>query len=97
MHVKSEFKYDTITICRDDTAIFNNDYTLSKIQINLQSDFDLLVRWLEINCMYIHPDKTKVIAFGPKRKLRNNVLYVKYNHVGLVRASKLHKIFRRYH
>ena len=37
--------------------------------------------------MYIHPDKTKVIAFGPKRKLRNNVLYVKYNYVGLEQVN----------
>ena len=76
-----------LSLYADDTAIFNNDYTLSKIQINLQSDFDLVVRWLDINCMYIHPGKAKVIAFGPKRKLRNNVLYVKYNYVGLEQVN----------
>ena len=76
-----------LSLYADDTAIFNNDYTLSKIQINLQSDYDFVVRWLEINCMYIHPDKTKVIAFGPKRKLRNNDLYVKYNYVGLEQVN----------
>ena len=72
-----------LSLYADDTAIFNNDYTLSKVQVNLQSDFDLVVRWLEINCMYIHPGKTKVIAFGPKCKLRNKTLCVKYNNVGL--------------
>ena len=37
-------------------------------------------KWFEINGIHtcIHPDKTKVTAFGSKRKLSNKVLSVKY-------------------
>ena len=78
-----------ISLYADDTAIFNKDSDHSQIQINLQRDFDLIVKWLKYNGMYIHPDKTKVITFGPKRKLHNLVLSIKYNDSELENVSHL--------
>ena len=48
------------------------------VQKVLQEDFDLICKWLVLNNMHLHPQKTKVMAFGHRRKLANDVLLLKY-------------------
>ena len=79
----------TLSLYADDTAMFSCDDNLSKVQNNLQNDFDLIVTWLEYNGMHIHPGKTKVIAFGPKCKLRNNIISVKYKDTKLEHVTSI--------
>ena len=79
----------TLSLYADDTAMFSCDNNLSKVQNNLQNDFDLIVTWLEYNGMHIHPGKTKVIAFGPKCKLRNNIISVKYKDTKLEHVTSI--------
>ena len=67
-----------ISLYADDTALFNYDINVEKVQKNLQQDFDLISNWFENNDMYLHSGKTKVMMFGPKRKLHNKKLMVKY-------------------
>ena len=51
----------------DDTAIFNDGKTVKEVQTNLQDDFDTICKWLDLNNMHIHPQKTKVVAFGHRK------------------------------
>ena len=64
-------KQTKMSLYADDTAVFNNNVSLLKVQENLQKDFDLISQWLENNDMHLHPNKTKVMIFGPKRKIHN--------------------------
>ena len=61
-------KRTKMSLYADDTAVFNNNVSLLKVQENLQKDFDLISQWLENNDVHLHPNKTKVIILGPKRK-----------------------------
>ena len=58
----------------DDTAIFNYGKTVKEVHKNLTDEFDTICKWLDINNMHIHPQKTKVVAFGHRKKLGNDVL-----------------------
>ena len=53
----------------DDTAMFNYGKTVKEVQKNLQDDFDTICKWLDLNNMQINPQKTKVVAFGNRKKL----------------------------
>ena len=76
-------KQTQMSLYADDTAVFNNNVSLWKVQENLQNDFDLISQWLENNDMHLHPIKTKVIIFGPKRKIHNKHITIKFNDVEL--------------
>ena len=62
-----------MSLYADDTAIFNHGETMKEVQKNLQDDFVTICKWLDLNNMHLHPRKTKVMAFGHKKKLRNDV------------------------
>ena len=72
-----------MSLYADDTAIFNYGKTVKEVQTNLQDDFDTICKWLDINNMHIHPLKTKVVAFGHKKKMRNDVLSITFRNVYL--------------
>ena len=38
----------------------------------------LICKWLDLNNMHLHPQRTKVMAFGHRKKLLNDVLLLKY-------------------
>ena len=78
-----------ISLYADDTAMFNTDQNLTKIQRNLQSDFDLISNWLVINRLFLHPQKTKVMLFGSKRKLSNQHLCIKHNDIVLESVDQM--------
>ena len=78
-----------ISLYADDTAIFNADQNLPSIQCNLQQDFDLLKNWLLINRMYLHPQKTKVMIFGSKRKLNNQSVSIKFKDTELENVDNI--------
>ena len=73
----------------DDTTIFNYGKTIQEVQKNLQDDLDTICRWLDLNNMNLHPQKTKVMAFGHKKKIRNNVLLIKFRNVFLENVKKI--------
>ena len=60
-----------------------------EVQKNLQDDFDKICKWLDLNNMHLHPKKTKVMAFGHKRKLGNGVLLINYRNVPLENVNKI--------
>ena len=72
-----------MSLYADDTAVFDNNVSLLKVQENLQKDFDLISQWLENNDMHLHPNKTKVMIFCPKRKIHNKHITIKFNDVEL--------------
>ena len=78
-----------ISLYADDTAVFNNNVSLLKVQENLQKDFDLISQWLENNDMHLHPNKTNVMIFGPKRKIHNKHITIKYNDVELENTDNI--------
>ena len=50
----------------NDIAVFNNNVSLLKVHEYLQKDVDVISQWLENNDMHLHPNKTKVMIFGPE-------------------------------
>ena len=48
-----------ISLYADDTALFNSGKTIKEVQKNLQEDFELIWKWLDLNSMHLHPRKTK--------------------------------------
>ena len=67
----------------DDTAIFNYGKTVKEVQKNT------ICKWLDINNMHIHPPKTKVVAFGHRKKLGNDVLSITFRNVPLENVKKI--------
>ena len=63
--------------------MFNYGKTVKEVQTNLQDDFDTICKWLDLNNMHIHPQKTKVVAFGHRKKLGNYVLSITFRNVNL--------------
>ena len=57
-----------MSLYADDTAI-NYGKTVKEVQKNLQDDFDTICKWLDIMHIIIHPQKTKVVFFGHRKKL----------------------------
>ena len=55
-----------MSLYADDTAIFNYGTTVKEVQNSLQDDFEIC-KWLDLNNMHIHPQKTKVVAFGHRK------------------------------
>ena len=49
-----------MSLFADDTAVFNNNVSLLKVQENLQKDFDLISQWLENNDMHLHPIRQRL-------------------------------------
>ena len=70
-----------------DTAIFNYGKTVKEVQANLQDDFDTICKWLDL--MHIHPQKTKVMVFGHRKKLGNDVLSITFRNVPLEKVKKI--------
>ena len=70
--------HSKMSLYADDTAIFNYGKTMNDVHMVLQEDFDLICKWLDLNNMHLHPQKTKVMAFGHRRKLVNNILVLKF-------------------
>ena len=52
-----------MSLYADDTAIFNYGKTVKEVQKIFKDNFDTVCKWLDINNMHIHPQKTKVVAF----------------------------------
>ena len=67
-----------MSLYADDTAMFNYGKTMNDVHMVLQEDFDLICKWLDLNNMHLHPQKTKVMAFGHRKKLVNNILVLKF-------------------
>ena len=53
----------------DDTTLANSGPTINTVRTHLQCGADNLATWAPENRMAIHPDKTKVMLVGTKRKL----------------------------
>ena len=66
-----------MSLYADDTAVFDNNVSLLKVQEHLQKDFDLISQWFENNDMHLHPNKTKVMIFCPKRNIHNKHITIK--------------------
>ena len=73
----------------DDTAIFCHDILSKEVQNNLQCDFDVICNWLDLNGMHLHPNKTKVMAFGHRKRLRNDALMIKYRNEPIENVKKI--------
>ena len=78
-----------ISLYADDTAVFNNNTNLVAVQENLEKDFELISKWLENNDMFLHPGKTKLMIFGPKRKIINKQFSIKYKDVNLEKVENM--------
>ena len=78
-----------LSLYADDTAIFNHGKTIREVQKNLQDDFDTICKWLDLNNMHLHPRKTKVMAFGHKKKLGKDVLLINYRNLPLENVNKI--------
>ena len=77
-----------ISLYADDTAVFSHGYDVLQVQEILQKDFDLIVKWLENNDMYLHPSKTKIMLFGPKKKIQNKQPVIKFYNTALEQVDK---------
>ena len=42
---------------------------VKQVQTNLQDDFDTICKWLDLNNMHIHLQKTKVVAIGHRKMM----------------------------
>ena len=80
-----------MSLYADDTAIFNYGKTVKEVQKILQDDFDTICKWLDLNNMhnYIRPQKTKVVAFGHRKKMGNDVLSITFRNVPLENVKKI--------
>ena len=78
-----------LSLYADDTALFNHGSNVLQIQKNLQKDFDLITKRLENNDMYLHSGKTKVMLFGPKKKILNINPVIKFNGIDLQYVNKM--------
>ena len=67
-----------MSLYADDTAIIDYGKTVKEVQKNLQDNFDTICKWLDINNMRIHPQKTKIVAFGHRKILGNYVLSITF-------------------
>ena len=78
-----------LSLYADDTAVFNHGKTIGEVQKSLQDDFDTICKWLDLNNMHLHPRKTKVMAFGHKRKLGKDVLLINYRNLPLENVNEI--------
>ena len=68
-----------ISLYADDTALFNSGKTIKEVQKNLQEDFELIWKWLDLNSMHLHPQKTKhMLLLKYKNFPLDNVSKIKY-------------------
>ena len=67
-----------ISLYADDTALFCKGKNILTIQMTLQKEYNLLREWFRINQMKINATKTKVMVFGTKRKIKNQILRISH-------------------
>ena len=74
-----QFENETkIALYADDTALFCKGSNFLSSQTTLQKEYDLLREWFRINQMEINANKTKVMVFGTKRKVKNQILRISH-------------------
>ena len=66
-----EFHSNTkVSLYADDTALSNHGPDVPQVQQNLQKDFDLIEKWLEINDIIYTQVKPRLCSSVLKRKFR---------------------------
>ena len=60
-----------VQLYADDTVFFTSNSNLSQIQSSLQSDFNILQKWLSHNKLLLNKNKSYLMIFGSKHKLKS--------------------------
>ena len=53
----------------DDTTIGSNSQTLNDLELHLQKNIDITVKWITANRLVINPNKSTVMLVGTDKKL----------------------------
>ena len=74
--VSDDFK---ISLYADDTAVFCKSETINQLEIMLQNQCNLISNWISLNRLRLNEDKTKVMLFGPKKKVERHELNIYFS------------------
>ena len=65
-----------LSLYADDTVIFIRGKSVQGIEASLQNQFNLIVDWMNVNDMFINVDKTKIMLFGSRNKIKNKKINI---------------------
>ena len=61
----------------DDTTIGSHSQTLNDLELHLQKNIDITVKWITANRLVINPNKSTVMLVGTDKKIRGSTINVK--------------------
>ena len=88
--IKSAIKTSYFHLYADDTIIIQSASSAKDLKVGLENELLNIKKWLYMNKLTLNTDKTEVIFFGNKRKLKScNEIEIKYDNVPLKSKEKV--------
>ena len=61
----------------DDPTIGSHSQTLNDLELHLQKNIDITIKWITANRLVINPNKSTVMLVGTDKKIRGSTINVK--------------------